>query len=156
MSLVPFRRIQTPAPAYTAGFDQLDRLFDRMFGNALTNLADAGPSFSGLPLRLDVAETEKSYHIEADLPGVEDKDVAVSLEDGVLTISGEKKQASETEGKTFHRTERSYGSFKRALALPPDADENGIRARMKNGVLEVEIAKSEQAKKTARRIAIET
>src|SRR5437762_5471623 len=110
MPLVPFRRIQAPAPA--AGFDQFDRLFDRMLGNALTNLADAGPSFTDLPLRLDVSETGTTYNIKADLPGVAEKDVDVSLEDSVLTISGEKKNIEETEGKTFHRVERSYGSFR--------------------------------------------
>ena len=154
MALVPFRKVENSA--YAAGFDQFDRLFERMFGNALTNLADGGSAVGGLPLRLDVAETGTTYTIKTDLPGIEQKDVEVTLEDGVLTISGEKKRTEETEEETFHRTERSYGGFRRALALPPDASEYGVKARMKNGVLEIEITKSKQAKKTARRIEIES
>lgn len=152
MSLVPFRKIQ--APTYAAGFEPLDSLFERLFGNALTNLADSGPSLTDLALRLDVSESDTIYNIKADLPGVDEKDVDVSLEDGVLTISGEKQRTEETKDQTFHRVERSYGSFRRALALPPDADENGIKASMKNGVLEIEIAKLAEARKTARRIEI--
>ncbi len=79
MALVPFRKVESPI--YTAGFEPFDRLFDRMFGNALTNLADGSSSAGGLPLRLDVAETGTTYTIKTDLPGVEQKDVEVTIED---------------------------------------------------------------------------
>lgn len=152
MSLIPFRK-QTPA--YVGGFDEFDRLFDRFFGNALTNLAAPSPSVTDLALRLDVGETDKAYTVKADLPGVEERDVEVTLNDGVLTLSGEKRHEAETEGKVFHRIERSYGSFRRSLALPVDADENAIRAAMKNGVLAIEIGKKKLPEKTVKKIDVE-
>ncbi|HEY8191999.1 MAG TPA: Hsp20/alpha crystallin family protein [Alphaproteobacteria bacterium] len=153
MSLVQFRK-QNTSPAFSVGFPDLDRVFDSMFRNALTNIASPVSSVTDLAVRMDVSETEKSYLIKADLPGMEEKDVNVTLDDGVLTISGEKQSESEEEGKTFHRIERSYGSFRRVLSLPADADENGINAHMENGVLHIEIGKTKQAEKTAKRIDV--
>ncbi len=153
MSLVQFRK-QNTSPAFSVGFPDLDRVFDSMFRNALTNIASPASSVTDLAVRMDVSETEKSYLIKADLPGMEEKDVNVTLDDSVLTISGEKQSENEEEGKTFHRIERSYGSFRRVLSLPADADENGINAHMENGVLHIEIAKTKQAEKTAKRIDV--
>lgn len=157
MTIIPYRHVRAsslPAARYGAGFTDIDRVFDNFFRNALTNLSGPSSSLGALSLSLDVSETDKSYTIKADLPGLEEKDVSVTLDDGVLTISGEKVQEKEEEGKTFHRTERSYGSFRRALTLPADADETGITAQMKNGVLEIEIAKTVEAPKTAKRIDV--
>ncbi len=154
MSLVPFRKSYTPA--YRGTFDDFDRLFEGFFRNALTNVAAAGPSLTDLALQLDAGETEKAYIIHADLPGIAEKDLDVTLEDGVLTIAGEKKSETEEDGKSWHRVERSYGSFRRALALPADADENGVSATVKDGVLKIVIAKKPQPQKTARRIDVKT
>lgn len=154
MSLVPFRKSHTPA--FSTGFGDFDRLFDGMFRNALTNLSAPAPSVTDLAIRMDVSETGKAYLVKADLPGVDEKDLEITLEDGILTIAGEKQSENEEEGKTFHRIERSYGSFRRALSLPADADENAISAHMKNGVLKVEIGKTKEARKSSKRIEIQT
>jgi HSP20 family protein len=156
MAIIPYRarRESTPA-AYNTGFDPFDRLFDNLFSNALSNLSGRMPSVTDAALRMDISETEKAYLVKAELPGVEEKDINVTLDDGMLTISGEKRQESEEEGRTFHRVERSYGSFSRSLTLPADVDEDGIRARMKDGVLEVEIARKPEAKGKARRIDVQ-
>jgi len=154
MSLVPFRK--SHAPVFTPGFEDFDRLFDGMFRNALTNLSAPAASVTDLALRMDVSETDKAYIVKADLPGVEEKDVEITLDDGILTISGEKHAETEEEGKTFHRTERSYGSFRRSLSLPPDADESAISAHVKHGVLQIEIGKTKQAQKTARKIEVQS
>lgn len=153
MSLVQFRK-QNTSPAFSVGFPDLDRMFDSMFRNALTNIASPGSSVTDLAVRMDVSETESSYLIKADLPGMEEKAINVTLDNGVLSISGEKQSENEEEGKTYHRIERSYGTFRRVLSLPADADENGINAHMENGVLHIEIGKTKQAEKTAKRIDV--
>jgi HSP20 family protein len=147
-------RRTSPASAFSVGFPDFDRLIDGMFRNALTNISAPASSLTDLAVRMDVSETDKSYIVKADLPGMAEKDVNVTLDDGVLTISGEKQSENEEEGKTFHRIERSYGSFRRVLSLPADADENGINAHMENGVLHIEIGKTKKAEKTAKRIDV--
>jgi len=157
MSILPYRK-PTLSPSYRAvGFGDFDRVFDNLLRNALTNIsASSSDTLSQLSLKLDVSETPTAYIVKAELPGVDEKDIEVTLDEGLLTISGEKLQETEEDGKTFHRIERSFGSFKRVLSLPADADENGIEAHMKNGVLELQIAKSKQVEKTARRITVKT
>lgn len=156
MTLVPFRRQQRSPAAFGTGFEDFDRLFDGLFRNALTNLAAPGPALTDLAVRMDVSETDKAYIVHAELPGIEEKDIDVTLTDGILTISGEKKSESEDKSRTWHRVERSYGSFRRALSLPADADENGVTARMKHGILEIEIAKTREAEKPVRKISIQS
>ena len=153
MSLVPIRKSRTPAN-YMAGFEDFDRIFDNFFKNALTNMSVPAAPVGSMALRMDVSETDKSYVVEAELPGIVEKDIDLTVKDGVLTISGEKQSEEKTEGKTFHRVERSYGSFQRSLQLPADADEDKVKAHMKNGILEIEIGKVKEAKKEAKRISI--
>ncbi|MCB9990747.1 MAG: Hsp20/alpha crystallin family protein [Rhodospirillales bacterium] len=153
MTLVPLRKSHTPA-SYRSGLDDFDRMFDNFFKNALTNIAAPSPLAGSLALRMNVSETEKAYHIDAELPGIDEKDVELTVKDGVLTLSGETRAATEEDGKTFHRVERSYGSFKRSLQLPADANEDSVKAHMKNGILEIEVAKIREAKKEPKRIAI--
>lgn len=98
---------------------------------------------------VDITEDEKEYLIKTDLPEVKKDDVKVSVEDRVLTITGERKFEKEEKGKKFHRVERAYGSFVRGFALPDDADETKVVAEFKEGVLKVHVAKSEQKKPTA-------
>ena len=158
MTLVPLKKHYTGRSSIPvkAGLGDFDRVFDNLFNNALTNLAVSAPSVTDMALSLDISETDKSYDVKAELAGMEDSEVNVALSDGVLTISGEKKSESEEEGRTFHRVERRYGSFKRSLQLPQDADENKIKAKMKNGLLHIEIAKIKEQEKKAKTIKIES
>ena len=158
MTLVPLKKHYTGRSSIPvkAGLGDFDRVFDNLFNNALTNLAVSTPSVTDMALSLDISETDKSYDVKAELAGMEDSEVNVALSDGVLTISGEKKSESEEEGRTFHRVERRYGSFKRSLQLPQDADENKIKAKMKNGLLHIEIAKIKEQEKKAKTIKIES
>ena len=130
-------------------FEDFFRDMDRPWG-----LAGAAAPAVSMP-RIDVTEDEHAWHVEAELPGLERKDVELGVEDGVLTISGQKKQESEEKKKDYYRRERSYGSFHRALALPGGVDETKIKASMKNGVLSIDLPKSEQAKQKYKRIEIE-
>ena len=97
---------------------------------------------------VDISETENGFEIRAELPGVSESDVNVSVTDNRLTIKGEKHQAEETDGKNYHRVERRYGSFQRNFTLPKHVDTDGIKAGFADGVLTLEIPKAEAAKPT--------
>lgn len=89
--------------------------------------------------RVDIVESDDSYRIQADIPGVSKDDLKVAVQDGVLTIQGERKQEQEEENKRFHRVERFYGSFTRSFTLPEDADVSALKASAKEGQLTVTI-----------------
>ena len=93
---------------------------------------------------LDISETETEFVVKADVPGVDPKELDISYEDDVLTIKGEKKEEHEEKKDNYHRIERSYGSFSRAIKLPPSADADRIEAASKNGVLTLTIPKREE------------
>ena len=97
---------------------------------------------------VDIAETENGYEIRAELPGVSEEDVNVSVTDNLLTVKGEKRQGTETEGKNYHRVERRYGSFQRSFTLPRHIETDAIKAGFRDGVLTLGIPKAEAAKPT--------
>jgi HSP20 family protein len=125
---------------------QLNRMFaERPFrggeGDTLS-FADWAPA-------VDIQETDTEYVIKADLPDVEKEDVKVELNDGVLTVEGERKQEKEEKGKKFHKIERQYGKFVRRFALPTEIDAGKLTAEFKAGVLNVHLPKSPDAKPKA-------
>ena len=128
----PFRR---------SGFD-----FAPFWNRELASPA-AGPA-------VDIAETEKTYEITAELPGMDEKNVEVKFSDGVLTIKGEKQEEKEEKKKDYYLTERSYGLFQRAFQVPDGVDTDKIEASFKNGVLAVTMPKSAEAQKTAKKITV--
>ena len=95
---------------------------------------------------VDITEDEKEYLIKTELPEVKKDDVKVTVENGVLTITGERQFEKEEKGRKYHRVERAYGNFVRSFTLPDDADANKVNAEFKDGVLKVHVAKSEAAK----------
>ena len=97
---------------------------------------------------VDISETENGFEIRAELPGVSEKDVNVSVTDNRLTIKGEKRQEEETDDKNYHRVERRYGSFQRSFTLPRHVETDAIKAQFTDGVLMLEIPKAEVAKPT--------
>jgi len=103
---------------------------------------------------VDVSETEKEFLVKAELPEVKKEDVKVSVEDGVLTIKGERKQEKEEKGKKYHRIERSYGSFLRSFTLPDDVDSTKVAAEFKEGVLNIRLPRTEKAKSKAVEVKI--
>ena len=94
---------------------------------------------------VDIAEDEKEYLIKAEIPEVDKNDVKVTVEDGVLTIQGQRKQEKEEKDRRFHRIERSYGTFVRSFALPENVAEENLRAEFKDGMLLVHLPKTEKA-----------
>jgi HSP20 family protein len=98
---------------------------------------------------VDISEDDKEWLVKADLPEVKKEDVKVTVENGVLTITGERKFEKEEKDKKYHRIERSYGNFLRSFALPDAADGSKVNAEFKDGVLKVHLPKSEKAKPKA-------
>lgn len=123
--------------------DELNRLFNRTFGS----LEPLRPSAVGSWMPpMDVYETQDKLVAKVELPGIDPEDVEVSVEDGTLTISGKREFSSEVKEENYHRIERRYGAFSRAITLPPTVDTDKVEARFDKGVLTVEVAKTEKAK----------
>ena len=95
---------------------------------------------------VDITEDDHEYLIKADLPEIKKDDIKVTVENGVLMISGERKREKEEKGRRYHRVERAYGSFVRSFSLPDDADGAKVSAEFKDGILNVHLPKNEQAK----------
>ena len=125
--------------------DELTARLGRMFPARRSDNAD-GDTFADWAPPLDVQETDTEYLVKADLPDVKREDVTVAVDNGVLAVEGERKMEKEEKGRKFHRVERSYGKFVRRLAIPTDVDEKKVAADFKDGVLNVHLPKSEQAK----------
>jgi len=130
--------------------DTLQHRLNALFGQ--TAPRSSGDQTFGLtewtPL-VDVSEDEKEYLIKADLPDVKKEDVKVTVEDGTLRITGERKFEKEEQGKKYHRVERAYGSFERSFVFPENAKPEKLTAEYKDGVLKVHLPKSEEAKPKA-------
>ncbi|WP_422011385.1 Hsp20/alpha crystallin family protein [Reyranella sp.] len=152
------KSLTTPHSALPFGGD-FDQVFNRMMRGWPFGWPEMAPSTAPKALRafdhvpkVEVKESGKAYTVTIELPGLDEKDVKVQIEDDVLTISGEKK-VEQTDDK-MHYTERSYGSFTRAFTLPADADRDGISAKFAKGVLELEIAKTANPPAQVKQVAI--
>jgi HSP20 family protein len=119
--------------------NRMDRLSSRVAAGDETAMADWSPTS-------DVIEKKDEIVIKAELPGIDEKNVDVEIEAGVLTIKGERKAEKETEEKGYRRVERSYGSFLRSFTLPANVEPEKISANFANGLLEVHLPKKEGAK----------
>jgi len=134
---------------------QMNSLFDDFFsGFDITPRALASGGFGAFTPSLDVKESDKDFTIRAELPGVEEKDVEVTLTNDAVTIKGEKKEEKEDKGKNYYYMERSYGSFNRVIPLAVETDANKAQASFKNGVLNITIPKSTSAKAKGTKVPI--
>ena len=133
---------------------EIDRLFED-FGRPASSIFSFGNRSSAAPVpAVELVDDDKAYRLTAELPGLSEQDIAVSIADGVLDISGEKKEESERKDKGYLYSERRYGSFHRQVSLPSDVDQNGITAQFKDGVLTVTLAKDENVPARRRKIEI--
>lgn len=129
-------------------FRELDSLFDR-YAKSLSwpQLASQEMMTAGdWTPRVDISETDKEFIIKAEIPEVGKDDVKVTVDNGVLTIRGERKKEKEEKDKKFHRIERFYGSFARSFTLPDNVDENNIEAKFADGVLNLQLPKIKEKK----------
>jgi HSP20 family protein len=144
--LTPWR----PMRELTSLREEMDQLWNRMFRDWPTMEFPRGdwiPSF-------DVSETKDNVVVKAEVPGMDPKDIDISLADGILTLRGEKKDREEKE-ENYYLTESRYGSFSRSIRLPHEVQSDKIKANYKNGVLKVTMPKSEEAKKKEVKIKVE-
>lgn len=135
-------------------FTQLRTEVDRLFESFPFRLPSMKFGRSASAPALEMSETNKSYKITAELPGIHPDDVEVTFDDGVLRITGEKKEEREENERGYRLSERSYGAFERAVSLPSAANPDKIDAKFKNGVLTVTIAKDGEEKQNVRKIKI--
>lgn len=145
MSADPFQSVR----------NEIDRVFDGFLGR---RSGEAGGLFAqrAMPVMpsIDVAENEAAIRIEAELPGMAEGDVDVSLKDGVLSIQGEKKSERDETKDDVHLTERSYGRFQRSFRVPDTVDQDQIEAKMENGVLHITLPKRPDAVQSEKKIPI--
>ncbi len=135
--------------------NEMNRMFDQFFTDDFpfsTRLV-ARPAMDFLP-KLDISETEIEYKVTAELPGMEEKDIQIRLEKDTLVLSGEKKSETEEKEKTYHRVERSYGSFERVIPFDTQLDEDKVSAVFRNGVLTITLPKAGDAIRKSRQIEI--
>jgi HSP20 family protein len=124
---------------------EINRMFDSFFREGARE--DSALMSTGWSPALDLTETDDSFVVKVELPGVNKNDVKVSIQDNILTIGGEKKQEKESKTSNYHRVERCYGSFRRSFALPSNVRSDSIDASHKDGVLTVTLPKAEEAKR---------
>jgi HSP20 family protein len=136
-----------PSQQLAAAREPMYRLFDTFFSNGGEDLA----SRTWTP-PVDIQETDDSYRIHAELPGLSKDDIQITLENNVLRLSGERKFEKDVKEENYHRIERTYGTFSRSFALPSLVSSDKVEAKFENGVLSILVPKAEQAK--PRHIAI--
>ncbi len=133
--------------------NSLSKRFDNFF-NDFFNESTSLSNFDFSP-KVDITENEKGIYVKADIPGIDQKDIDVELKDNVLTISGEKKVENEQKNEKEHRIERSFGSFSRSFRVPENIDRDKIKAKYKNGVLNLELPKVRGKEKPSVSITVE-
>jgi HSP20 family protein len=140
-------------------FGEIDSMFNRLMPSILSRLpmravASNGDNFEWAP-SADISETDKEYLIRAELPAVKKEDVKVTVDDGMITIEGDRKQQKEGKNEKMHRVESFYGHFARSFSLPESVDESTIRCDSKDGVLTVHIPKAQSQKRQPKQIKVD-
>jgi HSP20 family protein len=156
-NLVPFGKKDVPVKRedehpFSLLRREMDSLFDNFFrGFDLEPFESRMGAFSP---KVDVTENDKEIKISAELPGLEEKDIDVSLQKDMLTIKGEKKEEKEDKSKDYYRIERSYGSFSRTIPLPVEVETDKVEAKFKKGVLSITLPKTAKAVAETKKIAV--
>jgi len=160
--LVPFENARQPTrmgPTTPSTFGNLQREINRMFDDFWRDGLMATPE-TGIALRdvdVDVRDLDKEIRVEAELPGLREEDIDVTLHNGVLTIGGEKSAETEDRDERngrYYLAERTYGAFRRDIPLTAEVDEDAVKAEFKNGVLTISLPKTEEAQADAKRIPV--
>jgi HSP20 family protein len=139
-------------------FGDVDTLFSRMLPgswSSLPRMAEGNGRKLDWAPSADISETDKEYVIRAELPAVKKEDVQVMLEDGMITIRGERKQQKEDKNEKFHRVETFYGTFERRFSLPDNVNADTVRCESKDGILTVHIPKAEVSKQKPKQITVQ-
>lgn len=146
-------------PKILSPFEEIERLFEEVWKRPFSVLGSIVPRIRGeyevIAPAVDIYEEGDDLVLKADLPGLNKDDIEVKITDDYITISGEKKKEEKVEEKNYYRYERSYGSFTRTFRLPVEVQTDKAKAKFENGVLEVRIPKTEEAKSKERKLTIE-
>jgi HSP20 family protein len=145
--------------SFRSEMDSLHRSIDRLFadawgGNFAPSLLSETWTKGRITPNLDVVDDDKGFRVSVELPGLTDKDVAVTVDDRTLTIRGEKKEEKEKKEKDVYRRERAYGSFRRTIELPGEVDAAKIEAKFKDGVLTIDLPKTKEAQERVKQIPV--
>lgn len=141
-------------------FEEIDRWFDEFFRRPFSLLGSSWlprmkiPGFEEISPSVDIFEEDNDVVVKAELPGMKKDDIEVTLSDDTITISGKKKREEKVEKKNYYRYERSFGSFTRSFRLPMDVQTDKAKATFKDGILEIRIPKTEEAKRRTRKLEI--
>jgi HSP20 family protein len=140
-------------------FGEIDSMFNRLLPSMFNRLPFRTAGSNGDNLQwapaADISETDKEYLIRAELPAVKKEDVKVTVDDGMITIEGDRQQQKEEKNEKMHRVESFYGHFTRSFSLPESVDENAIRCESKDGVLTVHIPKAQMQKHQPKQIKVD-
>jgi HSP20 family protein len=147
------RRHETEHPFFALQH-RINRTFDDFFRGFDIEPFGASDSQGGFMPQINISEDEKEIIVSAELPGIDEKDLDISITKDALTIKGEKKTESEEKKKDYHRIERAYGSFSRTIVLPENTDEGKAQAELKKGVLKITIPKTAAAEAQKRKLEI--
>jgi HSP20 family protein len=145
MRLISYQRPDSVWPTFGRLSNVRDEL-DRLFESPLAELTGTSQLLSGWTPALDVYEEKENFIVKAELPGTKREEINVSLHDGALSISGERKSETKHEDAELHHTERFFGRFQRTVALPASVAADKVKAQYKDGVLTVTLPKTEEAK----------
>lgn len=153
---VPVRRME--ADPFRGFQREMNRLFDDFFNDFPLTLrpGERGLAAAGFSPRVDVSETDKEVKVTAELPGMDEKDITVEMDDAAITIRGEKKEEKEEKGKNWYTREQSYGSFHRIVPLPASVEGEKANAKFKKGILTITVPKREDEQAKRKAIKIET
>lgn len=145
MRLVPWRARETGMDLFD-NLEDIQREMNRLFDFRLNRPGKSGVSATEWMPAVDVVDEKDQIRVKADLPGLKKEEIGVSVDNGILTIKGEKKEEKETKEKEYIRSERYYGAFHRSFTLPVGVDAQKVNAGYKDGVLEITLPKKEDAK----------
>jgi HSP20 family protein len=145
---------------YPSPFEEMERRIDEFFKKPFSLFGPTWfprmrmPEFEEMTPSVDIFEEGHDVVLKAELPGMKKEDIEVKLTDDMITLSGEKKKEEKIEKKNYHRLERSYGSFVRSFRLPAEVQTDQVKAQFKDGILEIRIPKTEEAKKKEKKVDI--
>lgn len=142
-------------------FEEMERRFEDLLRRPFSLMEPSWwprlrmPEMEEVSPKVDIFEEGDNFVVKAEIPGMKKEDIEVNLTDDMVTISGEKKQEEKVEKKDYYRLERSYGSFTRSFRLPKEVQTDKAKATFKDGVLEVKVPKTEEAKKKEKKVPVE-
>ena len=155
---LPLHKFENNYPSnekgYYDSFLDLQKHMNNLFGDIFDDSSLMATSSGSFVPKFNISETDTAFEVSAELPGLEEKDIDISIEKNILSIEGEKNFEEEKNEKNYHLTERRYGSFKRSFSLPENLALDKVEAKFNNGVLTMHLPKTDEGKKKVTKVKI--